>query len=558
MALLSPRSSRAARRGSHSSVSSAAAADLPDAPVTASLLREMLGDLRASLQEDMRSMMAELRREVEELGSCTDHLENKMSELVSSHNELWEAHDNLQLLATRTHAKTLDLEDRSRRNNVKLRGIAETVGTEDLKAFLQDFILTVLPLYTKEGIIIDRIHRIPKPSGLDPSVPRDVLARIHFFVMKDEFLQALRANPSLPDRFAAVTVFPDLSPIFFYGYFKLNDTSEVMECNLEVSGKHVCTYKDPATGNIWQCVRPRKLPCDSWVYHSMGGFHKVTNQLEDSILSGSVTDKIIPGSVSLINVTTGNSSVGLTSNLPVCQRGQDSPQPSGFYYADRWTSLSCLNHRFPQPTDALTCLKGKDIYMMGDSTLRQWFEYLESTIPSLKKIDLHVHYLSGPLLAVDADAGLVIRYRSHGLPLKTSKTLVSNLQYESAQLAGIDGGPNTVVVMTFCPHFASFPLRVYLERLEKVQKAVASLLFRSPETTVIIKSANTGFEKLCISDWLSLQLDIIMRAVFKGMGVIILDVWDMTSCHYLPINIHPGPPVIKNEVDLMLSHICPK
>ncbi|XP_077117806.1 NXPE family member 3-like [Ranitomeya variabilis] len=346
--------------------------------------------------------------------------------------------------------------------------------------------------------------------------------------------------------------------VFFLGYFELNGTSEIMECNLEVSRKHVCTYKDPATGNIWQCVRPRKLPCDSWVYHSMGGNHKVTNQLEDSLLSGSVTDKIIPGSVSLIIAKTGNSSVGLTSNLSVCQRGQDSPQPSGFYYADIWTSLSCLNRHFPQPTEALTCLKGKDIYMMGDSTLRQWFEYLEGSIPSLKKIDLHVHYPTGPLLAVDADSGLVIRYRSHGLPLKTSKTLVSNLQYESAQLAGIDGGPDTVVVMTLCPHFASFPLRVYLERLEKVKQAVASLLFRSPETTVIIKSANTGFKMLYISDWLTLQLDIILRAAFKGMGVIILDVWDMTSCHYLPDDIHPGPPVLKNEVDLMLSHICPK
>ncbi|XP_073407744.1 NXPE family member 3-like isoform X2 [Dendrobates tinctorius] len=346
--------------------------------------------------------------------------------------------------------------------------------------------------------------------------------------------------------------------VYFYGYFELNGTSEIMECNLEVSGKHVCTYKDPFTGNIWQCVRPQKLPCNSWVYHSMGGYHKITNQLEDSLLSGSVTDKIIPGSVSLISVTTESSSLGLTSNLSLCRRGQHSPQPSGFYYADKWTSLSCLGRHFPQPTDALTCLKGKDIYMVGDSTLRQWFEYLERFIPSLKTIDLHVHYPTGPLLAVDADAGLVIRYRSHGLPLKTSKTLVSNLQYEAAHLAGIDGGPHTVVVMTLCPHFASFPVRFYLERLEKVQQAVASLLFRSPETTVIIKSANTGHKKLYISDWLTLQLDILLRAAFKGMGVIILDVWDMTSCHYLPDDIHPGPPVIKNEVDLMLSHICPK
>ncbi|XP_069610846.1 formyl peptide receptor 2-like [Ranitomeya imitator] len=157
MAPLSPRSSRAARRGSQSSASSTAAADLSDAPVTAALLRDMLGDLRTSVQEDMRSMMAELRGEVEELGGCMDHLENKMSELVASHSDLWEAHDNLQLLVTKTHAETLDLEDRSRRNNVKLRGIAEKVGADDLRAFLQDFVISVLPLYSKDDIVIDQI-----------------------------------------------------------------------------------------------------------------------------------------------------------------------------------------------------------------------------------------------------------------------------------------------------------------------------------------------------------------------------------------------------------------
>ncbi|XP_075199311.1 NXPE family member 3-like [Anomaloglossus baeobatrachus] len=346
--------------------------------------------------------------------------------------------------------------------------------------------------------------------------------------------------------------------VFFYGYFQFNGSSEVMECNLELLGRDICTYKDPVSGDTWQCVRPQKLPCDSLVYHSMGKYRKVTNRLEDSLLSGSVTNKIIPGSVSAINVTADNSSVGLTSNLSVCRPGQDSPQPSGFYYGDRWTSLSCLGRHFPLPADALACLKSKNIYMFGDSTLRQWFEYLEKFIPSLKMIDLHVSYKSGPLIAVDATAGLVMRWRAHGLPIRTSKSMMSDLHYEAADLAGIGGGPHTVIVLTLWAHFTTYPVRIYLERLERVRRAITSLLFRSPETTVIIKSANTGYKSIYGSDWLSLQLDILLRAAFKGMRVIILDVWDMTSCHYLPDNIHPGPPVIKNEVDLMLSYICPK
>ncbi|KAM8972530.1 NXPE family member 3-like [Pelodytes ibericus] len=345
--------------------------------------------------------------------------------------------------------------------------------------------------------------------------------------------------------------------IYFNGYFQSNGVSEVMECNLELSKRNVCDYRDPLSGDTWQCVKPQKLPCDAWVYHSMGDYRKVTNSLEDALLSGYVTNQNIPGSVSPITVGPANSIITLTSDLAPCKTGQEPPQPSGYYYNDQWTSLVCLGKHFPSPADATSCLRGKDIHMFGDSTLRQWFEYLETFIPALKRIDLHVNYQSGPLIAVDPDSGLVMRWRAHGLPLRTTKTMVSDLHYEASQISGIGGGPHTVVVLTLWAHFTNYPVKFYLERLDRVRKAVASLLFRSPETTVLIKSANTGYKSIYGSDWLSLQLDILLRAAFRGMAVTVLDAWDMTSCHYLPDNIHPGPPVIRNEVDLMLSYICP-
>ncbi|XP_040202683.1 NXPE family member 3-like [Rana temporaria] len=346
--------------------------------------------------------------------------------------------------------------------------------------------------------------------------------------------------------------------VYFKGYFYYNGSGEVVECNLEIKGKDVCKYRDPVSGDTWQCVRPKKLPCDSWIHHSMGGTRTVTNAQEDSLLSGSVTFQVIKGSIPPIKVNSDNSSVALTANLPPCKPGLESPTPSGYYYLNSWVSLTCSARHFPRPADALACLKGKDIHMFGDSTLRQWFEYLEMFIPSLKRIDLHGTYKSGPLLAVEPNAGVALRMRAHGLPLRTSKTMVADLHYESADLSRIGGGPQTVIVITLFAHFTTYPVMVYLERLERVRQAVESLLSRSPQTTVIIKSANTGSSAVHISDWLFLQLDILLRATFKRMAVTIIDVWDMTSCHYLPNNLHPGPEVIRNEVDLFLSYICPK
>ncbi|OCT90581.1 hypothetical protein XELAEV_18019197mg [Xenopus laevis] len=346
--------------------------------------------------------------------------------------------------------------------------------------------------------------------------------------------------------------------VYFNGYFHFNGSIEEKECNIAVPGDDVCNYSDPVTGDPWQCLKPQKMPCDSLVYHSMGGYRTVTNSLEDSLLSSSVTTQNIKGAFTSIKIEPATNSKGLTSRLQVCSPGQEPSQPSGFYYNDIWTSLVCLGRHFPSPSDARDCLKGKDIHMFGDSTLRQWFEYLEGFIPTLKRIDLHVNYQSGPLLAVDPDVGLVMRWRAHGNPLRTTKTMINNLHYEAAHLYGIGGGPQTVVVFTLWAHFTTYPVSVYIQRLFRLRRAISSLLFRSPETTVLIKSANTGYKSIYGSDWLSLQLDILLRAIFKDMAVTILDVWDMTSCHYLPDNIHPGAPVIRNEVDLMLSYICPR
>uniref|UniRef100_A0A8C5PCD6 NXPE C-terminal domain-containing protein n=1 Tax=Leptobrachium leishanense TaxID=445787 RepID=A0A8C5PCD6_9ANUR len=294
--------------------------------------------------------------------------------------------------------------------------------------------------------------------------------------------------------------------IFFNGYFESKGVREITECNLKVSGKDVCEYKDPVSGDIWQCVRPETLPCDA----RSGG-----------CLKGHETSQI-----ALIAQHSNNIKklVYLISKLPVCKMGQEPPQPSGYYYQDKWTSLVCLAQHFPQSADARACLRGRDIHMLGDSTVRQWFEYLEKFIPCEY---FHLNNKSGPLLA------------AHGLPLRTSKTIVANLQYESAQISQIGGGPYTVVVITLWAHFTIYPLDFYLQRLARVRKAVESLLTRSPKTTVLIKSANTGYKSVYGSDWLSLQLDVLMRAAFKGMAVTVLDVWDMTSCHYLRDRIHP-------------------
>ncbi|XP_052451785.1 uncharacterized protein LOC128013112 [Carassius gibelio] len=85
--------------------------------------------------------------------------------------------------------------------------------------------------------------------------------------------------------------------------------SEVVECNLKWGAKGslrtskcCCEYKDIKTGNEWQCERPKRLPCDKMVGHSMGRFESPLNHFENRLFSKKLTNVAIIGDKTIINV----------------------------------------------------------------------------------------------------------------------------------------------------------------------------------------------------------------------------------------------------------------
>ncbi|XP_058625633.1 NXPE family member 3-like isoform X2 [Onychostoma macrolepis] len=308
----------------------------------------------------------------------------------------------------------------------------------------------------------------------------------------------------------------------YNGYFEgpgLNKTriSEVVECNLKWGadgswrkGDCCCEYKDIRTGTVWQCERPKELSCDKLVHHSYGHLESPLNHFEQQLFTKNLTNIAISGDKNIINVLPNTASIG---TMEKCRSGMTTPVPAGFYLKDVWKSFVCNTRQF-SPAQMGYCLKNKIVYLMGDSTTRQWFEYLERNVPGIKRMDLHTPPANGPLMAVELENNIIIHWRPHSVPVRF---------------------------------------------MAKIRQSVVALLSRAPETTVIIKSANTaGLKNIYQSDWHMLQLDTVMREMFRDIdGVIFLDVWQMTSCHYLREHIHPGPVIIANEVNMFLSYVSP-
>ncbi|KAK0141028.1 NXPE family member 3 [Merluccius polli] len=356
--------------------------------------------------------------------------------------------------------------------------------------------------------------------------------------------------------------------VFFKSLFRSGFLSETTMCNMcllpNPQQQPLCNYTDLHTGEPWYCFKPKMLSCDTRINHAKGGYLKeiITNK-EALLFQSDVNIKVVihASGPDRINV------LPKKIDKPELENSSVKPEPvkyipSGYYYQGSWRVLGGTPARQFNDSSSITqCLMGKVVHMYGDSTVRQWFEYLNAFVPEIKEFNLHSPKNTGPYMAVDSKHNILLKYRCHGPPIRFSTVSASDLRYVANELDGLPGGPNTVVLLSIWSHFSTFPVEVYIRRMRHIRRALVRLLDRGPGTLVVIRTGNLQTQNqevsLYNSDWFTLQLDRVLRPMFMGLGVMIVDAWEMTLAHHLPHNIHPPPAIIKNMMDLILSHVCP-
>ncbi|KAM9823796.1 NXPE family member 3-like [Neosynchiropus ocellatus] len=357
-----------------------------------------------------------------------------------------------------------------------------------------------------------------------------------------------RLNAEEPDR------------VNFVSVFQLGNISESVICNLcfRPSKEPLCNFTDILTGEPWFCAKPKELSCDSRINHAMGHFDLMLKAEEKKLFQSGTNMKVKIGS-------SGPTSIKVLpkpdSGEPQLQKPE--PRPSGYYYMGEWRALGgAAVQNFPGPAAISRCLHGKTLHMYGDSTVRQFYEYLVTTLPDLNDFDLHNNKMTGPFVAYDSTHNIQVKYRPHGVPIRIKPIATTELRYIATDLDTITGGPDTAVILGIWAHFGTFPIEIYLHRLQNIRRSVIRMLKRSPDTVVIIRTANPKeleiSRAVLNSDWYSLQRDKILRAIFKDVKVNWLDAWDMVLAHHHPHMLHPPPPIIKNMINVILSYICPQ
>ncbi|CAH2284447.1 Hypothetical predicted protein [Pelobates cultripes] len=186
-----------------------------DSPLTKrdlqNLLQEATAEIKAYTKAELNRQIQSLKADLEALSHRTDHAEAKLTKLAdttSSHSQdITYLHGKLAALEEEIE----DLNNRSRRNNIRVRGLPETVTNDQLQASLTDLFNTLLPEATQHDLAMDRAHRALRPLALNPDTPRDVIVRMHRFPIKEQLVRQARQNPPTFQQ-QTIALYQDLAP----------------------------------------------------------------------------------------------------------------------------------------------------------------------------------------------------------------------------------------------------------------------------------------------------------------------------------------------------------
>ncbi|XP_056396802.1 uncharacterized protein LOC130291701 [Hyla sarda] len=161
-------------------------------PASEELMKEMMLSLRKSIKKDLNDAITKISDRLDTLEERVTEIDERIEEVAFNHNGLTDKVISLQEEISAMKIKMADMEDRGRRNNVKIRGVPETVKDADLKKYVQHLIATLIPTVDTIELTVDRAQRLYKPKHLPEEIPRDVITRIHYFHVKEQLLAECR------------------------------------------------------------------------------------------------------------------------------------------------------------------------------------------------------------------------------------------------------------------------------------------------------------------------------------------------------------------------------
>lgn len=185
--------------------------------------------LAAKIQLELHKSTNALTQEIASIGSRTDVLETKHDELSLAHSDLRRDYETLADSFSFMQAHVEDLDNRNRRNNIRVRGIPES--TTDLYPAVSRVFHMLLPDRPTSAFTCDRIHRALRPKPPPDKPPRDIILCMKDFLTKEDIMRASRNTPNIELDGVRLQIYPDISPATLDRRRRMKEVTTILQTN---------------------------------------------------------------------------------------------------------------------------------------------------------------------------------------------------------------------------------------------------------------------------------------------------------------------------------------
>lgn len=185
-----------------------------NAPLTLADMEKLLNSMEDRIIAKLSVQLSADRATIDRHDQTIQHMETSLNDMESRLRTLEATCTTLSRENEALKLKTDDLENRSRRNNIRVIGLPEKVEGSHPTTFMEVFLSETFGAEAfSSPPSVDRAHRVLATSRKKQDVPpRPFIARIHRYQDKERILKLARESTGpLSFRGSEIHIFPDYS-----------------------------------------------------------------------------------------------------------------------------------------------------------------------------------------------------------------------------------------------------------------------------------------------------------------------------------------------------------
>lgn len=168
------------------------------------------------LEQFVEQKIHKVQEEVSKIATKLSEVEEDLRNVKEIIKDTAEATQDTKNGVTNLALQVLDLENRNRRDNIRIRGIPESVGQEELGEIVTSILNYYLDRPPNEPVKIERMHRVAGSRSARGGPPRDVVCKLHHYPQKDAIIRAGWEKGPMEVRGAQVIILQDLASKTLY------------------------------------------------------------------------------------------------------------------------------------------------------------------------------------------------------------------------------------------------------------------------------------------------------------------------------------------------------